>query len=355
MRKIKLPVIISIILLLLLTFVACSQQSSTTTSTQASPPASSTAQKTYEIRIAGAMPPGHPVSASILLWKDALEQATNGRVKVTFYEGGTMGASTELYDMALNGVVEASHTAEFWAGGRFPIIEGLNNLPFNIQGIEDIYYVDMALYDAGLLKELEPFKLLYFTPAAALSFFSKFKINTMEDLAGKPLRASGTAAKAVELMGATPVNAPGTEEYMMLERGTLEGNITGADNAYSRKLYEVVSYAAKNIFAGGGFIFVMNKNFWNSLPADIQKTIDDLDVEMAQKHLVNQQKAIDDSWTELEKYMTIYTVSDTEIARWKQVVAPITTQWIQDMEGKGLPGQQAYDLMQKVLKDRHGQ
>ena len=313
-----------------------------------------TPEKVIRLRIAGGMPPGHPISASVISWKDKLEKATDGRVQVTFYEGGTMGASTELYDMALSGIVEASHTAEFWAGGRFPIIQGLNNLPFNIRGIDDILAVDTALYEAALLKELDPFKLLYFTPAAALSFFTKEKINTMEDLAGMKLRASGTAADAVALMGATPVNAPGTEEYMMLERGTLDGNITGADNVMARKLYEVIDYGNKNVFAGGGFIFIMNKDFWNSLPADIQATIDKLNTEEAQEHLVNQQAAIDQSWADLEKLITVYTIDEAEMDRWRQAVAPITTQWIQEMAGKGLPGQEAYDLMQKILKERHG-
>lgn len=346
MRKRKSLIVVSLFLALILTTLAaaCTEPEATT---------QTTAPEVIEIRIAGAMPPGHPISASILTWKDKVEEATNGRVKVTFFEGGTFGESQELYDMALNGVVEAVHTAEFWAGGRFPIIEGLNNLPFNIEDIGDILAVDNALYEAGLLDELDSFKLLYFTPAAALSFFTKEKINTMEDLAGMKLRASGTAADAVALMGATPVNAPGTEEYMMLERGTLDGNITGADNVISRSLYEVISCGNKNVFAGGGFLFLMNKDFWNSLPSDIQEIIDDINVELAQQHIVDQQAAIDQAWTDLEEYITVYTISEDEMDRWRQTVAPITDQWIANMEDQGLPGQEAYDLMQEVLAERH--
>ena len=307
-----------------------------------------------EIRISGGMPPGHPISASVLNWKDKLEAATDGRVTVTFYEGGTFGESEELYDYAHDGIVEAVHMAEFWSGGRLPIIQGLNNLPFNIQGIADIAAIDNALYEAGLLAELDPFKLLGFSPAAALSFFTKEKINTMEDLAGMKLRASGTAADAVALLGATPVNAPGTEEYMMLERGTLDGNITGSDNVLARSLHEVINYGNTNVFGGGGFVFLMNKDFWNSLPSDIQDIIDDINVEVAEQHLIDQQAAIDAAWEELEDLITVYTLPESEMDRWRATVAPITDQWIADMEADGLPGQAAYDLMQEVLAERHG-
>src|SRR3972149_6765016 len=247
-NKFTVFILLTLVLILVILTGACSQATPAPTSTPASTPTAAPAPapapaKVIEIRISGGMPPGHPVSASILRWKDKVEAGTNGRVKVTFYEGNTLGQTTEFYEMVLNGVVEAAHTAEFWAGGRFPLVEGLNLLPFNIQNLGDIYAVDSALYEAGLLKELEPFKLNYFTPVAALSFFTQFKINTMEDLKGKTLRASGIQGEVIKLMGATPVNAPGSEEYMMLQTKVLNGNITGADNAYARKLYEVVSYA----------------------------------------------------------------------------------------------------------------
>ena len=339
MKKKKLSIVLSLTLALILTVLAVGCEGE---------------KEDIEIRISGGMPPGHSISASVYNWIDKLEAATDGQVTVTFYEGGTFGESQELYDYALDGVVEAVHMAEFWSGGRLPIIQGLNNLPFNMLGIGDTYAVGNALLEAGLLEELDDFKLLYFCPAAALSFFTKEKINTMEDLAGMKLRASGTAADAVALMGATPVNAPGSEEYMMLERGTLDGNITGADNAYARKLFEVINYANKNVFAGGGFIFIMNKDFWNSLPADIQVTIDKINAEETQEHIIAQQAAIDQAWADLEKLITVYTIDEAEMDRWREAVAPITTDWIQEMAEKGLPGQEAYDLMRKVLKERHG-
>ena len=339
MKKRILPIVLSLALALILTVMAVGCEGE---------------KEDIEIRISGGMPPGHSISASVYNWIEKLEAATDGQVTVTFYEGGTFGESQELYDYALDGVVEAVHMAEFWSGGRLPLIQGLNNLPFNMLDIGDTYAVGNALFEAGLLEELDDFKLLYFCPAAALSFFTKEKINTMEDLAGMKLRASGTAADAVALMGATPVVASGTEEYMMLERGTLDGNITGADNALDRSLYEVINYANKNVFATGGFVFLMNKDFWNSLPSDIQDIIDDINVEVAEQHLIDQQAAIDGAWEELEDLITVYTLPESEMDRWRATVAPITDEWIADMEAQGIPGQEAYDLMREVLAERHG-
>ena len=198
-----------------------------------------------------------------------------------------MGKSAEIYDMTLTGIAEVGAMAEFWAGGRFPLIEGINSLPFKYSGLDQVELVDRTLYERGLLQELEPFKLLYFAPVAEINLFTKTKVTKMEDLAGLKLRVSGTNKQTVELLGAIGISMPGEEEYMALERGTLDGNATGADNAVARKLYEVINYGLTTPISMGGFLVIMNKDFWNSCPADIQNAIDQASIEARNFHLVN--------------------------------------------------------------------
>ena len=47
---------------------------------------------------------GAPMNTSDLEWIKKVEERTNGRVKVTFFQG-TMGKIDELYDMVKGGVV----------------------------------------------------------------------------------------------------------------------------------------------------------------------------------------------------------------------------------------------------------
>ncbi len=335
---------------------ATTTTSTTSTSTTQAPVTTSTATTTQaaaniiNLKIAGGLNQGHPASQTVLRWKDKVEKATNGRVKVTFYEAGTMGKSTELYDEALNGVVEAVHTAEFWAGGRFPLVEGANSLPFTYSSINQVEALDQTLFDRGLLKELEPFKLLYFTPVAVINLFSKEKIDTMEKFAGQKIRASGNNAKLVELLGGTGLAIPGEEEYMALDRGTLTGNLTGADNVVSRKEYEVMKFAVQTPISMGGFIFIMNKNFWNSLPKDIQTAIDNVNKEERSAHLASQNAAIESSWTTLKEKMTVFSLTADEATRWQQKVSPLKDTWIQTMKDKGLP----VDDVMKVVKEITG-
>lgn len=336
--------------------VGCTTQAPATKPAQTTTtPAAATSTQSYTIRIGGGNVPGHTAHGTVFRWIDAVKKATNGRVQVNFYEGGTIGKQTELYDLTLNGVVEAAYMAEFWAGGRFPITEGINSLPFSYKTLNDLAAVDDALFQQGLMKEMEPFKVLYHAPIAQMTLFTKKKITTMDDLKGLKIRATGNNAIAMGMLGATAVVIPGDEEYMALERGILDGNLTGVDNIISRKEYEVISYGCTTPLAMGGFVFIMNKNYWNKLPADIQAAIENANKSEGGPngaHVAGMNKIAEAAWKQLEGKITIYSLSADEIAKWRTKVASIEGDWIKNMEAKGLPGQKAVDAMKAVMAKR---
>jgi TRAP-type transport system periplasmic protein len=358
-------VILSCILLASLIFTGCSSAPATTTATVTATSTSTATQvttssatatvtttlKPIEIKIGGGVPQGHAISVSILDWKKKLEIATNGMVKVTFYEAGTMGKSTELYDLCVNNTLQAAHIAEFWANGRFPIVEGVDNSPFTFASLAQQTQTLNTLFERGLLaKEAEPFKLMYFTSVGTVNLFtSKKKITTMADFAGQKIRASGTNVKTVEMLGGTALTVPGDEEYMDIDKGILTGNITGSDNVVSRKEYEVLKYGISDPIATGAFYFVMNKNFWNSLPADIQATIEKLNKEESAAHIAAQSGAQATAWeTCKSKGMDTYNIDPAELAKWKQATSGVMADFIKTINGKGLPGDQVLAVVKEV-------
>ena len=63
------------------------------------------------------------------------------------------------------------------------------------------------------------------------------------------------------------------EVYTALERGILDGGVTGANAAYGQRWYEVTDY-----MAGGLPLFTMenatvNADVWNNLPSDFQAVL----------------------------------------------------------------------------------
>lgn len=308
----------------------------------------SASAKTIKMKIAASSTPDtHPQILSIKSWANKLEKRTNGRVKIAIF-AGTMGDPRELYDMVKDGVVEMAQFPDFMAGGRLPIISSVGGLPFEIRSAAMMQAVYEGLMYEGFLTELNDFKLLYFTTVPGIFLFSKKKVNTLEDWNGLTIRAGGPTSTIVEAFKGTPISMPGSEEYMALERGVLDANLTGPDNVVARKEWEVTKYALDAPLMGGGIIFLMNKGVWNSLPADVQVVIEQLNSEEAYLWLLNLEKA--GHWDKIREKMEVYSLTPEHEAQLRKAASPLVEKWIAKMEKQGIPGRKIVESTRAIVK-----
>ena len=95
----------------------------------------------------------------------------------------------------------------------------------------------------------------------------------------------------------------------------------------------------------------MNKDKWNSLPADVQKIIEQINMEWAVKH----GEAWDTSDAQgivffLNQGSEIIGLDAKEGERWKKAVEPIVADYIANMNEKGFNGTEIVDFTIKTLK-----
>jgi TRAP-type C4-dicarboxylate transport system substrate-binding protein len=82
----------------------------------------------------------------------------------------------------------------------------------------------------------------------------------------------------------------------------------------------------------------MNLKKWDSLPPDLQKTIEKVSDEYSEKA----NKLMDSSAEEIAasqkaKGHTFITLSSEEEKRWATKIAPVFDEWVKDKSAKGLP------------------
>jgi len=96
----------------------------------------------------------------------------------------------------------------------------------------------------------------------------------------------------------------------------------------------------------------MNKEKWDSLPPDIQKTIEAIDGEWIEKN--------GKLWDEIDKEGKGYALkrgikfiplSKEENTRWAEKVNPLLDDYVKNMKAKGLPGQEALKYCLDYLKE----
>ena len=123
------------------------------------------------------------------------------------------------------------------------------------------------------------------TPTAPASFTPRQPVKNLDDLKGMKIVCHGLSAKVVGALGATPVAMPMPERYDALQKGVAEGVVDPIEALKGWKLGEVIKSTTENFGSAysTGFFVVMNKDKWNSLPPDVQKVIETVNVEWIEK------------------------------------------------------------------------
>jgi TRAP-type C4-dicarboxylate transport system substrate-binding protein len=143
------------------------------------------------------------------------------------------------------------------------------------------------------------------------------------------------------------------ETYQMLQKGVVDGAVYPFEANKGWKLGEVTNYCTADFTAAytTSFFVVMNKDKWNSLPADVQKIIEQINMEWAVKH----GEAWDTSDAQgivffLNQGSEIIGLNAKEGERWKKAVEPIIADYIANMNKKGFNGTEIVDFTIKTLK-----
>jgi TRAP-type transport system periplasmic protein len=305
--------------------------------------------KTYEWKMTSLFPSGQRVNSGMVEFVKLLQQRTNGKVKITFYEG-TLGAITDHWEMLKGNAIQFAFTGDSPNIGRTPILT-MVGLPMEFDDSISVWVALNELYKAGYLKELtDNFKVLSFQATDPfIYFFSKKKISKLEDWKGLKVRCGGSVqCMATSQLGASGVAMAGSEAYMALQTGVIEGTLSGIETAYDRKYYEPCKYALKQTLSFGALVLLMNKGVWNSLPPDLQNVIEQTAQEV---NAADVRKRAEDEkmlWAEYGKRAEVYTISKEEAAKWKGMMDSVSQKYVQDAASKGYPAKEALQLIRKV-------
>ncbi len=315
------------------------------------------AQQKYEMKIAYFVGDQHPMSQWIIKWSDALEKDSNGRIVVKRFPAAQMGPPPVYYDMARTGQAEVTWFLSGGTPGRFPITE-LINLPYLVGSSEIGTKVlnDPELRARYTDPEHKGVKiLLMMTHQPGQIITTKKAIRSVEDMKGMRIRfSSPTIRDFVGALGATPVGVAPTEIAEQLQKGSIDGafiDYGGAGIAF--KLGGIIKYSTEMYSYVASFGIAMNPDFYNKLPADLKKLVDD-SVRGKEKEVGQAWDSIDGPGKKLlvEGGAEAFKLSKEEDARFRKLGAELSERHIKELEAKGLPARAAYTMM-RALSEKH--
>jgi TRAP-type C4-dicarboxylate transport system substrate-binding protein len=309
--------------------------------------------KAVELNYANIFPAPHTNTLLAVEWGKEVEKRTKGAVKINVFPGATLAPADQTYDAVVKGIADVGMTVLSYTKGRFPLMEVID-MPLGYTSGYQATKLINAFYEKFQPKELADTKVMYLMGhGPGIVHTTKKPVEKLEDLKGLKIRCSGTSAKVVSHLGATPVAMPMTETYDALQKGVAEGVVCPMEALKGWKLGELVKYTATNLGSAYslGFIVTMNKQKWDSIPPDAQKIIEEINKEWIEKHGKNWD-AIDVAGTEFAKSkgVKITKLSPAEDAKWAELVKPVLEEYVAAMKAKGLPGDEALKFCQDWLK-----
>jgi TRAP-type C4-dicarboxylate transport system substrate-binding protein len=110
---------------------------------------------------------------------------------------------------------------------------------------------------------------------ASMGLITKFPVNSLQDMKGRMIRAVGMEAKIIDALGAAPVSIAGAEQYMALQRGTVQGTDYPFYTIGEYKFYEVCEYIIRPALHTPGIIeLLINQKVYDGLPEAYRKAVD---------------------------------------------------------------------------------
>lgn len=206
-------------------------------------------------------------------------ELTKGKVKVEVYANSTLYKDKEEMEALQLGAVQmlAPSLAKFGPLGlrEFEVFD----LPFMFNSYADLHKVTNGPVGNQLLAKLEPkgIRGLAFWDNGFKSFSANTPIKTPEDLKGKKLRiqSSKVLEEQIRAMRAMPQVMAFSEVYQALQTGVVDGTENPISNLYTQKMHEVQKHLTLTEHGYLGYAVIVNKKFWDGLPADVRKQLDD--------------------------------------------------------------------------------
>ncbi len=286
-------------------------------------------------------------------WGKEIEKRTNGAVKIQIFPGATLTPADQCYDGIVKGISDAGMSCVSYVKGRFPLSEVID-LPLGYKSGRQASGLGNAYFEKFKPKEFDDIKIMYFhCHGPGLLNIRKKPVEKLEDVKGLKIRGTGTSAKVIAALAATPVATPMTETYDVVNKGVADGYVAPLEALKGFKLAEVVTSTTVNYGAAYSILFfvAMNKKKWEALPKDVQETIEAINKEWIWKH-ADMWDNIDMEGKEfaLSKGHRFISLSEEENAKWATAVKPVLDDYVKAMKAKGLPGEEALKFCQEWLK-----
>ena len=281
-----------------------------------------------------------PKHVAALAFKEHVEKATNGSIKVEIYPAGQFGKDQPTMEGVKLGTLELAVAHD----GAIATVHkqiGVLGIPFLYESHEHAWRVYDSKwkddFSADMVKKTG-IRMLGVADNGVRHFTNSQKpIQSPADMKGMKIRIqpSPVFKTLVESLGASASAIPWAELPTALQQKVVDGQENGVTNILAASLYQHQKYATLDGHVWSIHAYVINERFYQGLTPTEKKAVD----EGVQKAVAIHRKMTSDQDRNarqiLEKVgMQVYTPTAAQIAEFRKLAQPPVKQWAEKEIGK---------------------
>src|SRR5436853_912854 len=267
--------------------------------------APASAQSPIVIKFSHVVASNTPKGAATEKFKELEEKYTDGKVKVEVYPNSTLYKDKEELEALQLGAVQmlAPSNSKFGPIGikEFEVFD----LPYILPDLATLRKVTDGPLGARLLKLLDSKGMtgLAYWDNGFKEMSANKKLISPVGYKGVKFRIQSSKVLQAQFkaLGSLPQVMAFGEVYQALQTGVVDGQENTWSNIYTQKMHEVQKYITETNHGYIGYVVIVNKKFWDDLPADIRDQLAKAMKEATDFNNTQSQKENEDALAEIKK------------------------------------------------------
>lgn len=281
-----------------------------------------------------------PKHVAALAFKEHVEKATNGSIKVEIFPAGQFGRDQPTMEGVKLGTLElaVAHDGAI-ATVHKPI--GVLGIPFLFENHEHAWRVYDSAWREGFSNDMikrTGIRLLGVADNGVRHFTNSLRpIQSPADMKGMKIRIqpSPVFKALVESLGASASAIPWAELPTALQQKVVDGQENGVTNILAASLFQHQKFATLDGHVWSIHGYVINERFYQGLTAAERKAVDEGTAKAVAIHRKMTSDQDKNAKTILEKVgMQVYVPTAAQIGEFRRLAQPPVRQWAEAEIGK---------------------
>ncbi len=276
-----------------------------------------TTEQSVTLHMGGGLTASSPQYESWQEFAAAVEEQTNGTVKISLDLSGALGSDREIIEGVMNGAIEMMHMSDISVASVITEL-GYVNLPYLFptrEAAEEHYFNgELGEIYRQVMEENNIIILGNFLEGDFRWISnSQHEIQAPEDLAGLKIRVvdSPMYVSFFEKLGCNPVAMSVSEVAAALQQNVIDGQDNGPLNTYFYGFYDFQPYMTRTNHAYAANYICINKDVYESLSDSQREVLDACADQYSTQAYEVQNAAIEELVAEMEE-AGMHTVETTD-------------------------------------------